>query len=124
MLVDRESTLPIERQAIGSGLAVFCDVGAVISAFVTEYREHAVLGVLVGMGERAGDAETGPAASALTRSEGGGQVKRHVHLDFSLAGIDFRAGSSRLDVLGGVADYCNGVSRDVSGIAVDCRGFV
>jgi len=59
---------------------------------------------LVGMGERAGDAETGPAASALTRSEGGGQVKRHVHLDFSLAGIDFRAGSSRLDVLGGVAD--------------------
>ena len=50
--------------------------------------------------------------------------KRHIHLDFSLAGIDFRAGSSRIDVLGGVADCCNGVGRDVSGIAVDCRRFV
>ena len=104
MLVDRESTLPIERQAIGSGLAVFCDVGAVISAFVRDTQSTPFSVSLVGMGERAGDAETGPAASELTRSEGGGQVKRHVHLDFSLAGIDFRAGSSRLDVLGGVAD--------------------
>jgi hypothetical protein len=51
-------------------------------------------------------------------------LKRHMHLVFSLAGIDFRAGSSRLDVLGGVADCCNGVGLDVSGIAVDCCRFV
>jgi hypothetical protein len=51
-------------------------------------------------------------------------LKRHMHLVFSPASIDFRAGSSRLDALGGVADCCNGVGRDVSVIAVDCHGFV
>ena len=50
--------------------------------------------------------------------------RRDLRLEFSFAGVDRRAASSRLDVLGGVADRRSGVSREVSGTAVDCGGFL
>ena len=50
--------------------------------------------------------------------------KAKAFLEFPFAGVECRAASSRLDVLGSVADRRNGVSREASGSAVDCHGFL
>src|SRR5262249_33663185 len=45
--VEGQSSLPVERQAVGARLAVLSDIRAVIPALVPEYREHTLLGVFV-----------------------------------------------------------------------------
>src|SRR5262249_30081327 len=47
MLVDRQASLPIESQAVGSGLAVLGDVGARVAARLAEDLELPVGNVLV-----------------------------------------------------------------------------